>query len=354
MKYYSLDQLKSSRIQYDKNPPNFLIYIIMFVLVLLISIVILGAFTYKTEVVRTSGILTCDSKVQIQSQNGGLISEVYFYDGEYVNENDVLFKIDSTQVTASIIAIQNKIDFMEKMISNYELLIKKIEEVDVNEENEIVNTFQDKEFYIYFQNFINSYNQANANEYLGISLISAKNQVKNEYLQSYYQTKLQYEYDMIGNKGQIEAYNEVLKTYKTLAPKSGYINYSTKISKGVVLDNSIIGTISEKINNENSIIECYINVGHRNFVNLNDSVEIVISGLSQNKYGSLSGKIVEISNDSTRDSDGNVLFKLTIKPDDLNVDDIVLQNGQVGEIRIKYETISWLNWCLKKMGIIDK
>ena len=39
---------------------------------------------------------------------------------------------------------------------------------------------------------------------------------------------------------------------------------------------------------------------------------------------------------------------------DLNVDDIVLQNGQVGEIRIKYETISWLNWCLKKMGIIDK
>ena len=77
MKEYTLDELTSSRIQYDKNPPGFMKWIILVIALLLIGIIILASFTYKTEVVRTSSIITSSNKVSVQSPTQGKIEKIY-------------------------------------------------------------------------------------------------------------------------------------------------------------------------------------------------------------------------------------------------------------------------------------
>ena len=73
MRVYTLEDLKSSKIQYDKNPPRFIYYIVFTVFIGLLSIIILSCFTHKTEVVRASGILSSDNKTYIMSKKQGEI-----------------------------------------------------------------------------------------------------------------------------------------------------------------------------------------------------------------------------------------------------------------------------------------
>jgi hypothetical protein len=86
-------------------------------------------------------------------------------------------------------------------------------------------------------------------------------------------------------------------------------------------------------------------------------VEIIVSGLSQSTYGTLKGKVTYVSNDSMQSED-KIYYKVSIKPNDTilkNKDkETKLSNGMVVETRIKYESITWFNWILKKIGIIDR
>lgn len=354
MKVYNLDELTNSKIQYDKNPPRFMIHIVVITLALVVGIITLASFTYKTEVVRTTGILSSDNKSNIQSVTSGKITNVYYKSGDYVEEDTLLFELDSTQVTESITSLSGKVDFMNNYLNDYNKLIACVEAIDVNSDDLVPNPFDKNEFYYMFETFLDEYNQVEANEFSGITVVELKMQVKNQYLQSYYRYKFQYEYDLIGNQSQVEAYENMLKDYKVYANTSGYLNYTTNIKPGVVIDSSLIGTISEKINDDNVQIECYIDVSNRSFINYDDSVEIVMSGLSQSKYGTLSGRVISISEDIVSNNDNNIFYKLVIKPSGIKLEGIELLNGQAGEVRIKYDSLTWTEWALKKIGVIDR
>ena len=130
-----------------------------------------------------------------------------------------------------------------------------------------------------------------------------------------------------------------------------------KLKKGIVIENDTLGTISEKINKENALIDVYVPSQNKSFITVEDEVEIVIAGLSQQEYGKLNGKIINISSDVVTNEDG-VFYRVSVKPNDIslfkNNDSIELINGQIGEVRIKYESVTWMNWALKKIGISDK
>lgn len=53
-----------------------------------------------------------------------------------------------------------------------------------------------------------------------------------------------------------------------------------------------------------------------------------------------------------------MFYKVSIKPENIllkNKDkEISLSNGMFVEARIKYESITWIKWVLKKIGIIDR
>lgn len=50
--------------------------------------------------------------------------------------------------------------------------------------------------------------------------------------------------------------------------------------------------------------------------------------------------------------------EVPIKLEDINLNiknkETILSNGIVVEARIKYESITWMKWILKKIGIIDR
>lgn len=352
MRSYTLNELKSSRLQYDKKPPKLMMWIIFTTLFLLCAIIVISIFTYKTEVVRAGGVLASDIKTPIQSQTGGKITKLNHNSGDYVEKGSVLFELDATQVQSNIIAIKGKVDYMQQYVDNYNLMIDKLGNADLSVNTLGENPFQKSDFYFMWSSMDNEYSAAKAEGEL--TLQQAREKVVNQYLQSFYQSKMQYEYELLGNSRQLDAYNEMLDSYKVYAYASGYVNYFADIQVGAVIDNNAIGSISDTISKDNVIIDCYIDTGSRSFIKVGDSVEVVMAGLSQSKYGTLKAKVHSISDDVVVDKEGNVFYKVQVKPNATKLKDVELTNGQQGEIRIKYDSVTWMNWMLKKIGIIDR
>ncbi len=357
MKTYSLDELKGSRLMYDKNPPKFLTYLVFITLILIVGLITLASFTSKTEVVKTQGILLSTNKTPIQSQTSGKITNVYKKNGDYVVTGDVLFELDSSQTTIQIIALESKLTSVKSFVNEFEELMSAIKDIDLKNLNNI-NPFKDSLNYYNYQVVLESINNINNSIYSEEECISQRTSIINQYLIEFYQSYNQYKYEMEGIYSEIDAYKRLLESYKICASCDGYINYTLDIKTGVIVDNSSIGSISDKLTIENSIFECYVAAQNRNFIHEGLSAEVIVQGLSQSKYGTINGKILEIGSDIITDKDNNAYYKVLIQPDSIllnkNDNKIELMNGQIGEIRIKYEDLTWLKWAFKKIGITDR
>lgn len=357
MKTYSLDELKETRLMYDKNPPKFIAYLIFLMSVLIISLIVLASFTYKTEVVKTQGVLESTNKSPIQSQTTGKIISVFKDSGDYVKSGEVLFELDSSQTTVQIIALESKINSIKSFMNNVDELINAVKNIDVAILSN-KNPFSDNLNYYNYQIVIDSINNITETMYSREECIAQRNSIKNKFLIEFFQSYNQYKYEVESLYSEISAYTKLLDSYKVYASCDGYISYNLNIKTGVVVDTSSVGSISEKSTSENSIFECYVGASNRNFIKEGLSTKIIIQGLSQSKYGTINGKIIEISNDIIIDKDNNVYYRVLIKPEDIvlnNKDNqIILLNGQIGEVRIKYEDLTWLKWAFKKIGITDR
>lgn len=125
----------------------------------------------------------------------------------------------------------------------------------------------------------------------------------------------------------------------------------------MVIGNDSLGTISDTLTKDNSIVEVYVDASNKAYLKEDMDVEMVVGGLSQTKYGTLKGKVISISNDSIV-NENNILYKIQIKPSNITLkqknNEVELKNGMVVESRIKYEKTTWMNWCLKMIGMIDR
>lgn len=354
MKEYRLIDLTSSRIQYDKNPPKFIMWIFFIISLFICSIIILACFTYKTEVVKTTSTIQSTNRTSVQSPTQGQIMELHISNGEYVTKDDLLFVLDTTQIDSSITSLEAKCSFIQEYINKYNDMISVLNTMNPETLEGLYNPFTEGQFYYDFKNVIKQINDVVASE--NIQLVDARKSIIEQYLSSYYNALFQYEYELIGNQSQVEGYKKIKQTYYVYAPTSGYVNYTSKISNNNVIDNSVILTISEKLNLDNAMIESYISSEYRSFISVGNDVEISIAGLSQSKYGFLTGEVVDISEDALIDEENNVLYKVSIKPNSIellkNDEKIELVNGQICEIRIKYESVSWMTWALTKIGIL--
>lgn len=343
MKIYSIEELKSSKILYDKNPPKFLLWILFAIFSFLTFIIILSCFTHKTEVVKSSAILMSNNKTSVQSKVSGKISEVYVNNGELVEKGAILFEIDNTETLAQMTAYRTKAEFIDEYIDNYNVLIDSLSSIDI-ENIEKNNPFESGYFYYQYESV---YKAINSSE------VSSRQDVIDQYIESYYQTIFQYQYEYLSNKSQEELYESILDSYNVYATSSGYVNYNTDIYSGLVIDQNIIGTISDKVTNDNAEFEAYVPVSYRTFIWVDKSVEMAVSGLSQSKYGTLKGIISYIGQDYVT-IDNNIYYLIKIIPESICMkENIVLTNGQAVEVRIKYEDLTWFKWALKKIGIIE-
>lgn len=344
MKRYTLEELRSSRIQYDKKPPRLLFLTIFITLIGIVGIIVLSCFTYKTEVIRASGILSSDNKTYVMSKTQGEIKEVYKNSGDYVSKGELLFEIDDNQVNSQIIMIESKANLIKEYVDKYDSMISYLNHIDLS--NDISNLHSD-------DNELNSM----INEIKGKDTLEEKQELISSYVNQLKQTLFQYNYEYLGYKGQIDGYNVLKKDYKIYANSDGYLTYTIDLKKGMVIGNDSLGTISDTLTKENSIVEVYVDASNKAFLKEDMDVEMVVGGLSQTKYGTLKGKVIAVSNDSIV-NENNILYKIQIKPSNITLkqknNEVELKNGMVVESRIKYEKATWMNWCLKRIGVIDR
>ena len=87
----TLDQLKDSRLLYEKKLPRFGYIITVILMALLTVIVIWSIYTPKIYVIKSAGAVQSDNKNYVMSPYTGKISEMQVKEGQVVEKGDILF-----------------------------------------------------------------------------------------------------------------------------------------------------------------------------------------------------------------------------------------------------------------------
>jgi len=120
--------------------------------------------------------------------------------------------------------------------------------------------------------------------------------------------------------------------------------------------NQVIAEISTQ-NEEEFIIEAYVNATDIAKITIGDKVNVAVGGVNSNKYGTIQGKLVFIDSGtiSQETEEGNALLyrvKIEISETILssNDDEISLIKSMPVEARIVYEEETYLEWFLELLN----
>jgi len=370
MKFYSKNELKTSRVFFDKNPPQFMTLFIIIVFIILIFGIFISASVIKPYIVKASGTVVAENTHYISVNVSGSIDQIYVESGQSVKAGDLLFSItsgmnglESKIVLEQISELEELLDVIDKFekslntkknllnkrgkeleyysLVEYYLDILKIEEYQKNltlkdleekkeQKNKIVTEINELEVKLSNNNENeNEDNITNIKSQLDSKLAeknqlqeeieSLQNELKNPYSQGN-QTYLQ----MLSELGQtrtnvqtqlieLNAKYKVLSTedsnYDVVATSDGIIHYLIPLKTGMSVQQSQV--IAEISNNDSNqyYIEAFIHAADRSKVNVGDEVNISLTGINTMKFGTIKGNVKEIDQGTiSQDTSQGTLF----------------------------------------------
>lgn len=369
----TLDELKDSRILFEKNPPVFGYMLILSMAVFLIIILIWSIRTPKVYTMQAHGIVTNEAANYVMCTYAGEIADCKLEEGMLVDKGDILFSIKSIDYDLQEKQLLLSKEIYEKRISQYELLVQAIKD-DTNYFDE--SNPSDELYYSIYE----AYKSRITQNILDTSAYSdygytdeqieaeiAKNQGKI--------SEIYYEAIEVAQSAIVEAENQIAiidaqlvaissgkNEYVVRATASGELHLIGNYKNGMIIQPA---TIVANITPQNSepIIEAYVSTSDMARMHEGDAVQIVIDGLSQNVYGSISGIVKQIdSNVTIRESEEGSLsqaFKILIKMDtdylvSQSGEKIDIANGMTAVARISYDKVTYFNYVLEKLGFKTK
>ena len=375
MRLYNKDDLKSSRIFFDKEPPNYMTIFIFSITLITLMIIILSNFIHKSYIVNAPGIISTIDACYISSSNSGTIVNILKKEGDTVKSGDVLFKISNGIENSKISSINNQLNNLEKKEevlnlyneslndkTNYmnnsgvqqayygrveyyldvlandnytvndlktKLVESQIKQKDYEKEleelqvqlNEIVEKkgeltdikqkIEEKKSEIEEQ--INNINQIN--KQLENPSLLQKDSIYQQLI-----TELGSERDTLLNeknnlKNELSYALDELETMNILATQSGSIHYITPLKEGMSIQQAQVVAEINEIKNEKYIVEASIAASEISKVTVGDNTRIEIEGVNSQKYGYLTGHITEISNGTfynDNEQGGEIYYMCTI------------------------------------------
>ena len=369
-KIKTLEELKDSRIMFDKNPPGFG-YMLIIVLTIFIALAVVWSIrTPKLYIIQATGTVTSDGGNYVMCTYTGEITDCNLYEGQLVEEGDELFKVKSTEYNIQAEQLQLTKEAYEDKIEKNELLVKSIKD-DVNYFND-----SDPDDVLYYSAYESYKSQVKQNT-IDTSTYAAygytDEQIEIELEKSEGKISQLY-YDAIGSaesaiseaKIQIEAIDSQLSAigsgkneYTVVATASGTVHLLADYKNGMVVQTTQTVAIITPANSTN-IIEAYVSTADMARIHEGDKVQIVVDGLSQNIYGTIDGTIKRIDSNVTsqESSDGSKVqaFKVIIEMDNNYMvsksgDKVDIVNGMTTVSRITYDKVSYFNYALEKLGI---
>lgn len=367
-RYKTMEQLKDSQLLYNKKPPRFGLGLIFIVLIALVGFLLWSAFTPRIYVVRGAGSVASKERNYIMSSYTGEIIEAYVLEGDYVERGDVLFKISSTDLDLQAQQISGMIEVNEVKIQQYELLEQCIKD-GVNRFNQ--NDEDDKPYYYQYETYINQIEQKeiDVSSYVAYGYtdeqIDAAIKTNEAAISEIYYTTLKNISDSIqGLQTEIDSYevqlasvNNAQAEYCITASVSGIVHMDTEYKVGMVVQAATaIGSIVNE--NDGYVASVYITANDMPLIQVGDTVDIAISGLTQTIYGTIGGKVTYIAPEATVNSEENssaFLAKIELDSTYLvsNQGNIVnISNGMAVEARVHYDEVTYLNYILESLGIL--
>ena len=124
----TLDQLRDSRLMFDKKVPAFGYMLLLIVTAFLAGGVSWSIRTPKAYMIIAQGTVTSSASNYVMSGYTGEIGECNMQEGKLVEKGDILFTIKSTDYDMQQEQLEENRSAYEKQISQYELLVKSIKD----------------------------------------------------------------------------------------------------------------------------------------------------------------------------------------------------------------------------------
>ena len=361
-----INELQDRRIMMEKKLPPFGYALILLTAALILFLVVWSTKNYRPYVSQSSGSVQAANKTYIMSSYSGSITELNIAEGAYVNEGDLIAHIKSTDLDMQQDSIQSQLDIYKKQKSQYEKLVKSIQD-DKNYFSE--TDIDDQPYYYQYETYKSQVAQKafDASPYQAagysdeqIKALMEQNQSEVEAL--YYSTlqsisasltSVQSNIDNL--QSQLDALSTGANDYYIYAPTSGVIHMDTPYKVGMVLS---AGTPLATVASENSDLEvvAYVTLSDRPLLHVGDPCKIAITGLSEYSYGTLTGTVTSIDSDVTASSSGSY-YKMTITPDSTYVisnsgDKVDLSNGMSVTARVEYDKLTYFEYAMEALGVL--
>jgi len=146
------------------------------------------------------------------------------------------------------------------------------------------------------------------------------------------------------------------QSYKILATSDGVLHYVIPLKEGIsVQQNQTVAEVAGE--DKDSYVEAYVVATDISRVNEGARVDIALSGVNSQKYGTLKGKVRQIDSGTiTQETkEGNLsLYKVIVELETLSLkkdnETIFLQKDMPVEARIVYDKESYLDWLLELLS----
>jgi multidrug resistance efflux pump len=370
----TFDNLKDSQLLYEKTLPVFGYTLLLIILALLAGVIIWSVNVQKMYVVRSAGSVQSVNKNYVMSPYTGKIMGINISEGDNVEKGDVLVSVVSTEL-----------DLQDKQLTEQ----RKTYEAQVKQNKKLVRSIQgDKNLFsasdpddsLYYSQFemykeqiaqqkpdtvaMKSYGYTDAQIASEIQKSQAKvAEIYAAAIKSAEDQALQAQSQMDGIDAQLGAVDLGQSDYNIVANESGRIHMLAEYKEGMVIQ---AASPIASIGSENDEYKIVANVAASDapMVETGDTVDISVTGLVQNVYGTISGKVTGIDSDVTvPQSEGSQnaqpYFKIDIAPDTgylLSKDGhkVNISNGMSVETRITYDKVSYMEYVLESLGLLER
>lgn len=367
----TMEQLKDSRLMFEKKLPAFGYMILLIVTLSLAGVTIWSMYAHKPYMIISQGTVTNSDSAYVMPAYTGEIEESFMEEGKLVQAGDILFTIKSTDYNLQEEQLLASKETYENQVEKSELLVKSIKDdknyFDAsNPEDELYySTFEAYKSQVAQNTFDGSAYQAYGYTEEQIQKELEKNQGKISEI--YYSAIQSAENSMKEAKAQIASIDAQLAAvgsgqaeYSVKAASTGVLHLLGDYKAGMVVQTgSAVATITPE--NSEVTIEAYVSTADMARMEEGNEVQISVDGLIQSVYGNITGTVEMIDSNLTsmegENGQSNSVFKIRIKP---NSDYVVsksgkkvnLSNGMTVEARITYDEVTYFNYVLEKLGLL--
>lgn len=367
----TMEQLKDSRLLFEKKLPAFGYMILLIVTIALVGVVLWSMKAHKPYMIISQGTVTGGTSNYVMPAYTGEIEQCYMEEGKIVQAGDVLFTIKSTDYNLQEEQLLANKGAYEKQITQSERLVKSIKDntnyFDAsNPEDELYystyeaykaqvaqNTFDGSMYqaYGYSEEQIEKElekNQGKISEIYYSAIQAAENTIK--------EAKLQ----IASIDAQLSAINSGQEEYSVKATNTGVLHMLADYKSGMVVQTgSAVATITPE--NAEVTVDAYVSTADMARMEEGNKVQMAVDGLIQTVYGNITGTVTSIDSNITtmegENGQSNSVFKIKIKPDSDYVVNksgkkVNLSNGMTVETRITYEEVTYFQYVLEKLGVL--